>query len=164
MFVFEPTSHEETQMTATAEQASAPAAAYEIVETALDAKILENALLMARIADDFKGADTLLLDMRSTTPIVDYFVITTANSNRQMRGISEEVRRIMKLRGIRALGTEGEDPESLWMLYDFGDYVLHVFTPEGRDLYRLEELWCNAPRIAWQEPGHANSAVSRTEG
>jgi ribosome-associated protein len=146
--VSEPSSHEDPQMIATAE---APQSIHADAE--VDAKILELSILVARIADDFKGKDTLLLDMRAITPLVDYFIITTANSNRQMIGIAEEVRRVMKLRGVKIYGWEGEDAGSHWLLYDFGDFVLHVFTPEGRDLYRLEELWTDAPRIHWQEPG-----------
>lgn len=146
--VSEPSSPQESQMIATAEANQSTAVAADI-----DAKILEQTTLVARIADDFKGKDTLLLDMRSLTPLVDYFVVTTAGSNRQMIGIAEEARRVMKLRGVKLYGNEGEEAGSHWLLYDFGDFVLHVFTPEGRDLYRLEDLWADAPRVHWQEPG-----------
>ncbi len=114
---------------------------------------LENAWLVARTADDFKGKDILVLDMQQITPLVDYFVIVTANSVRQMRAMGEEVNRIMKLRGRGKALSEGENPNTQWLLYDYGDVVLHVFTPEGRDLFQLENLWADAPRIEWREPG-----------
>lgn len=117
---------------------------------AAPAGTIEDALLVARIADDFRGADILLMDMHKITSIVDYFVIATANSKRQMKAMAEEADVVMKKRGSPRLGAEGEG-ETVWMLRDFGDVVLHIFTPEGRELYALEELWADAPRLPWQE-------------
>gem|GEM_PF-572160 len=114
---------------------------------------LENAWLVARTADDFKGKDILVLDMQAITPLVDYFVIVTAHSVRQMRAMGEEVNRLMKARGRGKAVCEGAGPGTLWLLYDYGDVVLHVFTPEGRDLFQLENLWADAPHIEWREPG-----------
>lgn len=114
---------------------------------------LENAWLVARTADDFRGKDIIVLDMQSITPLVDYFVIVTAGSIRQMRAMGEEVNRVMRTRGRPKANGEGNNAGSLWVLYDYGDVVLHVFTPEGRNYYRLEELWADAPRIEWREPG-----------
>lgn len=108
---------------------------------------LQNAQLLAQIASDYRGQDTLLLDMREITPIVDYFVIATATSNRQMNAMAEEADRVMKKRGLRKLGGEGDDAASVWLLRDYGDTVLHVFTPEGRELYDLEGLWADARRV-----------------
>ena len=107
----------------------------------------ETARLVARIADDFRGKDILLLDMRPITPIVDFFVVVTATSQRQMKALGEEVARVMKKRGQQRLGEEGTDGDGVWVLQDFGDVVLHVFTPEGRELYDLEGLWADAPRL-----------------
>ena len=107
----------------------------------------ETARLVARIADDFRGKDILLLDMRPITPIVDFFVIVTAGSQRQMKALGEEVARVMKKRGHQRLGEEGADGDGVWVLQDFGDVVLHVFSPEGRELYDLEGLWADAPRL-----------------
>ena len=114
---------------------------------------LENAWLVARAADDFKGKEILVLDMQPITPLVDYFVVVTANSVRQMRAMGEEANRIMKLRGRTKAYAEGENAHTQWLLFDYGDVVLHVFTPEGRKLYQLENLWADAPRVEWREPG-----------
>lgn len=111
---------------------------------------IEDALLVARIADDFRGANILLLNMQKITAIVDYFVIATVTSKRQMKAMAEEADVVMKKRGSPRLGAEGEG-ETVWMLRDYGDVVLHIFTPEGRELYALEELWADAPRLPWQE-------------
>lgn len=124
--------------------------------TVLDMSVTENsqvdenfetARLVARIADDFRGKDILLLDMRPITPIVDFFVVVTATSQRQMKALGEEVALVMKKRGQQRLGEEGTDGDGVWVLQDFGDVVLHVFTPEGRELYDLEGLWADAPRL-----------------
>lgn len=114
------------------------------------AATIDDALLVARVADDFRGDDILLLDMQKITAIVDYFVIATVTSRRQMKAMAEEVDLVMKKRGSPRLGAEGEG-ETVWMLRDYGDVVLHIFTPEGRELYSLEELWADAPRLPWKE-------------
>ncbi len=116
-------------------------------------KSLEGAFLVARIADDFKGKNTVLIDMQSITPYADYYVITTANSPRQMSAMAIEMGKVLKKRGGVRIGTEGDYAGSMWMLSDFGDIVLHAFTEEGRALYDLEGLWADAPRLEWREPG-----------
>jgi ribosome-associated protein len=110
---------------------------------------LEQACLCAKIADDYRGKDTIVLDLTSITPIADYFVITTATSPRQMQAIAEEANRLLKAEGSRRLGIEGKDSGN-WILQDYGDVVLHVFSPEARTVYDLERLWADAPRIDWQ--------------
>jgi ribosome-associated protein len=103
----------------------------------------------ARIAEDFKGQDVLVLDLREVTPIVDYFVLVTGSSPRQMHALAEEVSRIMKHQGSRALSKEGEQGGT-WILHDYGDVVLHVFNADSRQLYDLEHLWADAPRVDWK--------------
>lgn len=112
-------------------------------------RALAQACLAAQAADDFKGGETLVLDLTGVTPIVDYFVITTGTSNRQMRALAEEVDRVMREHGSRPMGVEGGDG-SIWILHDFGDVVLHVFSPEARRLYDLEHLWGDAPQVDWR--------------
>ena len=110
----------------------------------------ELACLAAKAVDDFKGKSIVVLDMTPVTPIVDFFVVTTATSGRQMRAIAEDVEMLMKGRGSRPrVGVEGRDSET-WILQDYGDIVLHVFSPEGRELYDLEHLWADAPDVDWK--------------
>jgi ribosome-associated protein len=110
---------------------------------------LKNACFCAKAADDLRGKETLVLDLRDVTPIVDFFVISTGSSGRQMRAVADEVRRIMRSTGSRPRGIEGEN-DANWILHDFGDIVLHVFSPEARKLYDLEHLWADAPRVDWK--------------
>lgn len=103
----------------------------------------------AQAAEDARGQDTLVLDLTDVTPIVDYFVITTGTSSRQMKSLAAEVDRVLRREGSRPQGVEGEAGAS-WILHDFGDIVLHVFTSEARRLYDLEHLWADAPRVDWK--------------
>jgi ribosome-associated protein len=90
----------------------------------------------------------VVLDLTGTTPIVDYFVITTGASPRQMRAVADEVRKTLKAAGQSVISSEGEDSGS-WILNDFGDIVLHVFSGESRRLYDLENLWADARQVDW---------------
>jgi ribosome-associated protein len=110
---------------------------------------IRQACLCARIADEYRGRDTVVLDLTSVTAIFDFFVVTTAGSPRQMRAIADEVNRVLSAEGSHPLGTEGAD-SATWVLQDYGDIVLHVFTPAARSLYDLEHLWADAVRVDWQ--------------
>jgi ribosome-associated protein len=115
------------------------------------ARALEHARLCARIADDNRGKEILLLDLRPATPLVDYFVIITANSRRLGRAIAEEIDKEMKRLGEFKIGYEGSE-EGRWTLIDYGDFVVHVFSIEARAYYSLEDIWGDAPHVDWQDP------------
>ena len=104
----------------------------------------------AQIAEDFRGQETVVLDLTGITPIVDFFVITTGTSPRQMKSLAIEVSRVLKEQGERPFGTEGHDGGT-WILHDYGDVVLHVFNAESRKQYDLEHLWADAPQIDWKQ-------------
>lgn len=122
----------------------------------------ELAITCARIADDNRGKDILLLDLRKATSIVDYFVIVTATSRRMSHAIAEEVDKEMKKRGEAKLGMEGSE-EGRWVLIDYGDIVLHVFSADARSYYALEEIWGDAERIDWQDPSRPRPATPAAE-
>jgi len=109
---------------------------------------LENARFAARLADDNRAKDIVLLDLRQATPLLDFFVIATANSRRQSHAIASEIDAEMKKRGEHKLGLEGSE-EGRWILIDYGDFVVHIFSPEGRAYYALEEIWGDTPRVEW---------------
>jgi ribosome-associated protein len=111
---------------------------------------LERAQICARIAEDNRAKDILLLDLRETTPLVDFFVIATAVARRQSHAIASEIDHAMKKLGESKLGLEGSE-EGRWILIDYGDFVVHIFSPEYRAYYALEEIWGDAPQVAWQE-------------
>src|SRR3954447_18995605 len=110
---------------------------------------LDHAKMAARIADDNRAKDVLLLDLRQATPLLDFFVIATANSRRLSHAIASEIDAEMKKIGERKLGLEGSE-EGRWILIDYGDFVVHIFSPEDRTSYALEEIWGDAPRLEWR--------------
>ena len=91
----------------------------------------------------------MVLDLTSVTPIVDYFVLTTGTSKRQMHAVAAETENALESDGSRRLGLEGHETNS-WILQDFGNVVLHIFTAEARSLYDLEHLWADASRVDWR--------------
>jgi len=104
----------------------------------------------ARIADEKKARDILILDLRGLTYVTDFFVIATAGNPRQLRAIGNAVAQETHQRSIRPIGIQGTE-ESGWVLHDYGDVVVHLFDPERRKLYDLELLWGDAPRIEWED-------------
>jgi ribosome-associated protein len=93
-----------------------------------------------------KAANILMLDVREVTLLADYFVLCDGASNRQIRAISDELLEKLKKEGTRSAIIEGT-PESGWILIDFGSVIVHVFSPEQRAYYQLEELWQDAPIV-----------------
>jgi ribosome-associated protein len=102
----------------------------------------------AALAADAKAKDVLVLDLREAQAIVDFFVIATAVSRRQAASIGYDIDADMKKRGETKLGMEGLE-EGRWVLIDYGDFVVHVFSEEARDYYALEEIWGDCPRVDW---------------
>jgi ribosome-associated protein len=119
---------------------------------------LERARICARISDDNRGKDILLLDLRQSTPLVDFFVIVTASSRRLSHAIASEIDQSMKKLGEAKLGLEGSE-EGRWVLIDYGDFVVHIFSAEDRAYYALEEIWGDAPHLDWREPDPARPGV-----
>jgi ribosome-associated protein len=110
-------------------------------------------LAAARTAEDNRGGDIVVLDMRKITPEFDYFVIVTGNSRRQLHAISEEIDRTLEQElGDRRLGLEGYN-DSRWILLDYGNVVIHLFDDETREYYALEDFWSDAVPVPlpWQE-------------
>src|SRR5271166_1857233 len=112
---------------------------------------LQLALTAAKVAEENRGRDIVVLDMRELTSMFDYFVLATGASRRQLHAISEEIDHALEDRmGDRRLGIEGYE-ESRWILLDYGDVVVHLFEPETRGYYALEELWGEAKRVPLEE-------------
>ncbi len=110
---------------------------------------VERALLCARVADDNKARDVLVMDMRGLTPLYDFFILATGNSRRQMHTIAEEIDAALRGEGEKRLSIEGYEA-SRWIVQDYGDIVVHVFDPDTRSYYALEDLWADAPHLDWQ--------------
>jgi ribosome-associated protein len=107
----------------------------------------EIAAAVGEYATDVKAEHLLTLDLREYISYTDYFVICTGRSDRQVKAIHDRVAEGMKreheMRPIRVDGTSSAQ----WILMDYGDVVLHIFTPEMREYYQLERLWGEAPQL-----------------
>ena len=101
---------------------------------------------LAEIADSKGASAIVVLDMRKLVSYTDYLAICTARNERQARAIVDEVKLKLKQDGLLPGGTDGEGAAG-WIVLDFLDAVLHVFTEEARQRYQLEDLWREAPRL-----------------
>lgn len=102
---------------------------------------------LAAIADSKKAEDVLVLDMRELVAYTDFLAICTARNERQARAIVDEVRvQVKREAGLLPGGVDGGS-DAGWTILDYLDCVLHVFTPEARERYGLEDLWRDAPRL-----------------
>lgn len=110
---------------------------------------LTRACLAAKTAADNKGQDVTVLDLRGITPVFDFFVLATGPSRRVVHTIVEEVDAALRSTGDTRAGIEGYNA-SKWVAQDYGDVVVHVFDPDTRDYYKLEELWADAPKVDWE--------------
>ena len=104
--------------------------------------------LVARYAADVKAIDLVELDLRDVLGYTDYFVICSGNTDRQTKAIHDRIHQGMKNEhGVLPRRVEGLT-EARWILMDYLDVVVHVFTPDAREFYRLEQLWGEAPKRA----------------
>jgi ribosome-associated protein len=104
----------------------------------------------AEHADAKKAQDILVLDMRELVSYTDHLVICTGQTPRQTKAISDEIRRRIKEdHGLGPRRVEGER-DGEWILMDYLDMVVHVFTPQAREFYRLDRLWREAPQRAYE--------------
>ena len=102
---------------------------------------------LAAIADSKKAEDLVVLDMRELVAYTDFLAICTARSERQAKAIVDEVRlRVKRETGLLPGGVDGGG-DAGWTILDYLDCVLHVFTPDARQRYALEDLWHEAPRL-----------------
>ena len=118
--------------------------------TAGEALTYEMAATAARAASEMFATDVTLIDLRGLVSYADYFVIASAQTERQTRRVAQEVIERMIEKGHRPR-TKRLDEGTAWISLDFLDVVVHIFTDEARDYYRLESLWRSAPQEHWQE-------------
>jgi ribosome-associated protein len=124
---------------------------------------LDSEALTRRLAElaDSKGASEIVaLDMRRLVSYTDFLTICTARNERQAQAIVDEVKlRLKQEAGLLPAGVEGSGPAD-WIVVDYLDAVLHVFTAEARQRYGLEDLWREAPRLELEieEPGTPSAA------
>jgi len=109
----------------------------------------EIAFCMADILDAKKALDIVILDIGQRSGFADYFVIATALNQRNMQSLSEEVEFKLKEIEISVRNIEGKD-SSGWILMDYGDIIVNIFTAEQRDHYQIERLWSDCIAVDYQ--------------
>ena len=107
---------------------------------------LEKARRITDIASDKLATDIVLLDSRGVCSFADYFVMTSGDSVRQLKGLAEEIVHQLKQEGTHPLHREGT-AESGWILLDYGDVIVHIFAESERRMYRLDEVWREAKPV-----------------
>ena len=107
---------------------------------------LEVAQFIVDVASDKLAEDIVLLDLRGLAPFADYFVIMSAESARQIEALEEDLTQALKETGVPRHRREGTHASG-WVLLDFSDVIVHVFSPEEREFYDLERLWGRAPQV-----------------
>jgi ribosome-associated protein len=102
--------------------------------------------LISGYASDVKAIDIVELDLRGVLGYTDYFVVATGGTDRQVKAIHDRIHEGMKKEhGQLPRRVEGLS-EARWILMDYWDVIVHIFTPEAREFYRLEQLWGEAPK------------------
>ena len=115
-------------------------------------QVLDKALLCLNIVKERKAINPVLFKMEKLSSITDYFLIASGNSIRQVQAITRHLKKRMDEENFKAYGSEGEQ-EGHWVLLDYNDVVIHIFYQPDRELYDLEGLWIEAPRIDPDEKG-----------
>jgi ribosome-associated protein len=107
---------------------------------------LETAQRARAAAEDKKGLDVVILDVRGTSPVTDYYVIASGTSAPQLKAMMNEVQHELKAAGVTCYRRSGV-PDDGWVVLDFYDVVMHILLTDLREYYALEELWADAPRL-----------------
>lgn len=111
------------------------------------------AIEAARMLDDDKCEDVLVLDLRGHSQVTDFFVIGSGTSERQMRSAGMHVEEMGEGMGFALHRSNLKDREAKWLVLDFVDVIVHLFEPETRLFYDLEMLWGDVERMEWRRPG-----------
>lgn len=108
------------------------------------------AIEAARLMQDDKCEDIVVLDLRGISPLCDYFVIGTGTSDRQMRAVADHIEQLGKEHNDKPYGVGGHE-EGIWIIVDFVDVIIHLFDEDRRRYYDLESLWGDGPRVEWMK-------------
>lgn len=111
-----------------------------------DSDCIELVRKSALLLTEKKGLDIVMMDLREVNSYLEYFLIVTGNSRIHCRALAREMERFIHSQGLRQRNRP--DYESGWIILDFSELIVHVFTSEMRDYYQLEKLWGDARRIS----------------
>lgn len=112
----------------------------------------DEVMMAAHAASDKKATDIVALDLRQLASFTEFFLICTGANSRQVQAISNAVEEQLRKAGKRPLHIEGYRSAE-WILLDYGDFIVHVFSAASRRFYDLERLWRDAGRVAIKDAG-----------
>jgi ribosome-associated protein len=112
-----------------------------------DSDIVEISRRCARVLEEKKGTDIVIMDLRGVNGYLDYFLITTGNSRVHCRALARELERFVNTQDLSQRNKP--DYESGWIILDFNELIVHIFTQEMREYYQLEKLWGDAKKISY---------------
>ncbi len=104
--------------------------------------------LSVKAGQDKKGEGIVVIDIGELSSFADYFVIMHGQSHRQNKAISDNIREQLKKKNIKPLSIEGLDNAD-WILMDYGNFILHIFSKRTREFYDIEQLWADGPRMTF---------------
>ncbi len=104
----------------------------------------------ARLLDEKKAEDIVVIKIDDITSLADYFVIASGRSSTHMHSLSDELEEKLKMRKVEPLRVEGYRSDN-WVLMDYNNVVVHIFTQEGRDFYSIDRLWSDGEKMKWQD-------------
>lgn len=110
---------------------------------------IAHAQLIAQAADDKQADDIVLIDVHEAMPFTDIFVICSADNERKVKSIADEIDDRMNKINHKVKRSEGQD-QYRWVLLDFGDVIAHIFHEEDREYYALDKLWKDCPEIPYE--------------
>ena len=111
---------------------------------------LELATKAAAFLDNKKAEQLNVIEIDNISSLADYFVIATGNNNTHVRALADELDEKLKAEVLPPARMEGYRSNS-WILLDYGNVVVHIFTQEGRDFYDLDRLWADGKKVEWQD-------------
>ena len=104
----------------------------------------------ARLLDSKKAENISVIKIDAISSLADYFVIATGRGSTHVRSLSDELEEKLKEQGVTPARIEGYRSDS-WILLDYANVVVHIFTQEARDFYDLDRLWTDGTKVSWQE-------------
>ena len=120
------------------------------------------AVQAARLINDSNTEDVLVFDVRGLSDLMDYVIIATGSSDRQLKSVGGDVTLLGNQLGHERFGSDADDAHT-WVVLDFVDVVVHLFEPVARGHYDLEMLWGDAPRVKWRDPNR-ETRTAQDEG
>ena len=112
----------------------------------------DTALLVAEIQSEKKAENIVVIDVRGLCNFTDYFVISSAESTIQFKALSKHIQDTLRKRKIKPFLVDDEITGN-WMILDYNDVIIHIFSPEARAYYDIERLWGDGEIVEWEKEG-----------